>query len=588
VLEHRWPVARAAAVAAVVALVCGTAATCAFDRDPPAGEPRRGGTLELIGKDDVDHLDTAGAYSTWSYTLLRALTRQLVSYRTTANHGGQTEVVADLAESVPVPQDGGLTYTFTLRDGVRWDTVPSRQITAADVVRGFERLCNPVVRVGAPGYFLPVIKGMEQFCDRFAEVEPEAPAIRAYIDAHQVEGITALDERTVRFTLVRPTVDFLHILALPFASPVPAEALSYLLDSPEFRAHVVASGPYRIERYAPRQQYVLARNPAWDPKTDPIRAANVERIRITLGADEGPVQQQIEAGRADMQWDTEVPAADIPRLRKDPRLQLVEDGCTDPFLVMNMNSKTAGAALGKLDVRRALNYAVDKMAIIDIAGGPAVQQPLHQILTPAIKGFQRYNLYPTTDDRGDPARARRLLAQAGYPDGLTLTFLYRNQGKHPAYARQFQADLGKAGIRLKLKATTASSFYVQFLQNPDARARSEWDLAAPGWCPDWHGNAARSFFGSLLDGRRVGEGSTNFAGYANAQVNALIDRALQARNEDEAARLWAEADARVMSDAPWVPITYGKIATFHSARVRNFVFFPFGNNGDITNVWLAR
>jgi peptide/nickel transport system substrate-binding protein len=586
----RWRAARTAGVALALALASAMGAACA-PGDSDEGEPRRGGTLEVIGKSDVDHLDTAGAYTTWSHSLLRALTRQLVSYRTTTDHAAQTTPVADLAEAVPTPGDGGRTYTFTIREGARWDTPTPRQITAADVVRGVERLCNPVVPVGAPAYFVDVIVGMDKFCKEFARVRPDAKAIKDFVDAKKVEGITALDERTVRFTLVRPTVDFLHILALPFATPVPVEAMQYLPDSPEFRANFVSSGPYRIERYTPRQQYLLTRNPAWQRRTDPIRAAYVDRIRVTLGADEGPVQQQLERGTADMQWDTEVPTAAIPRLEggKDERLQLVDNGCTDPYVVMNLQSKAAGGALNKVDVRRAINYAVNKRAIIDLAGGLTVQRPLHQILTPAIKGFQRYDHYPTAEDQGDPAKARALLSQAGYPDGITLTFLYRNAGKHPAYARRFQTDLAKAGIRLKLKEAAPSSFYVQFLQNPDARERGEWDLAAPGWCPDWHGNAARSFFGSLLDGRQARQlGSANFSGYSNPEVNALIDRALRAQSENEAAKIWAEADRRVMLDAPWVPITYGKTATFHSSRVRNFIYFPFANNGDFTTVWLAR
>ena len=125
-----------------------------------ASEGRRGGILILAGQGDVDHLDTASGYYTATYTLERAFTRQLVTYPADQDFDRANEIVADLATEVPTEDNGGIsadgmTYTFTIRDGTRWNTSPPRQVTAEDFVRGFERLCNPASPVRNPACAAP-------------------------------------------------------------------------------------------------------------------------------------------------------------------------------------------------------------------------------------------------------------------------------------------------------------------------------------------------------------------------------------------------------------------------------------------------
>jgi peptide/nickel transport system substrate-binding protein len=567
------------------------AAGCTGGGPSGTGGPatHRGGTLTIVGSGDVDHLDTAGASQDPAYLLHRAITRQLVQYPTTGDLQLAAQVAPDLAERVPSPADGGRSYTVTLRDGVRWDTSPPRQIAAEDVVRGFERLCHPGRPVDAPRYFEGLIAGMSQFCAGFATVPVEAAAIRKYLSAHDVSGLRVVDSRTVRITLERPAVDFVHLLALPAASPVPEEALRFLPDSLEFRRHYVASGPYRIAEYTPNEGFTLERNPAWAAQTDPLRRAYVDRIEIVQGSDEGVVQERLEAGSADLAWDVTVPVGEVARLQaaRDPKLTLVPDGGSDPFLAVNLDSPTSAGALGKVLVRQALNYAVDKQALAELYGGPALRRPIGQALAPPVFGHRRHDRYGTPGDRGDAAQARRLLAQAGYPDGLRLTLVYRDAGRHPLVAEALAAALGRAGVRLELRPVGPAAFYASFLRSAAATARGDWDLAVAGWGPDWYGAAARSVFVPLFDGRACGPGSANFACYDDAAVNRLIDRALEAPSLAEAARIWAEADAAVMADAPFVPLLTGRTPVYHSARVRDAVVQPFFTNYDPVNLWLA-
>ena len=578
-----------------VALVAGlalTAAACGGSSDGGTGDATddkavKGGHLKILGGGDIDHMDTAAAYYTVSYSLLRAISRQLLSYPNTADTDKAHEVVPDMATEMPKVSDDGLTYTLTIKDGVQWDTTPPRQVTGADAARGFKRLCNPVQPTGAMGYFSGVIEGMKEFCEPFAKVPATIPAIKDYVEKNEISGIKA-EGNTLTIKLVQPAGDFVNILALPFSSPSPVEMLDYLPDSPQFRQAFISDGPYKVAKYVAEKNIELVRNPAWKSDTDKLRAANVDTISITQGSDEGPVFQQLQAGTADMSWDTYVPTANIPQLKaaKDPNLALVANGSTNPYISINMLSPNQGGALKKLEVRQALNYAVNKKAIIQVLGGPDINEPLGQILTPPILGYEKFDPYATPDSAGDPAKAKELLAKAGYPNGLELIYLYRNKGKAPAIAATMQAELAKSGIKLKLKQVPSADFYTQHLQKPSATKSGDWDLAAPGWNPDWQGNAARSFFVPLLDGRQCGEGSTNYNCYNNPEVNKLIDQALAEADLDKAKDLWHEADVKTMADAPWVPVTTGKNPLYHGSRVGNWIYFDFANNGDMTNVYL--
>jgi ABC-type transport system substrate-binding protein len=581
------PATAGVAALALLAAACG-GSSGGTGTAGTGGKVVEGGHLTLLGGGDIDHLDTASAYYSVTYSLLRAVSRQLVSYPTDPDPTKARQVVADMATALPKISADGKTYTMTIRDGVQWNARSgARQVTGADAVRGFKRLCNPVEPTGAPGYFVGVIAGMKEFCDPFAKVPANVAAIKAYVEGHEISGVSATGN-TITIKLVQPAGDFVNILALPFSSPAPVESLDALPDSPQARQSFVSDGPYTIAKYVPEKSFELVRNPAWKKSTDPLRAAHVNTISIVEGSDEGPVQQQLQAGTADMSWDTFVPTAQIPSLRaaKDPRLALVDNGAINPYITINLQSPNAGGALKKLQVRQAINYATNKKAVVQVLGGPDVYSPTGQVLTPTLLGYKKIDPFATPDSAGDPVKAKQLLAAAGYPNGLDLIYLFRNKGKAPAIASTMQAELKKAGIRLKLKVVPNADFYTQHLSKPKATSAGDWDLAAPGWNPDWQGNGARSFLVPLLDGRLYGEGSTNYNDYNSPVVNALIDKALAEKDLTKVADLWHQADEKVMADAPWVPVATGKNPLFHGTRVQNWVYFDFANNGDITNVWL--
>jgi peptide/nickel transport system substrate-binding protein len=570
-----------------------TAAACGGSSGGGTGTPtdtsgaKKGGALKLLGAGDLDHMDPASAYYQTSNTLLRAVTRQLLALPATHDEKAAVTPVADLATENAAPTDGGKTYTFTIRDGAKWDTTPPRQITGADAERGFKRLCNPVQPSGGIGYYVGVIVGMKEFCDPFAKVAPSAKAIGAYVEGHKISGITSTGN-TITIKLIQPAGDFVNILALPFSSPMPIEMNAYIPDDPSFRTHFVSDGPYKITKYVAEKDIELVRNPAWDAKSDPVRKGWVDTISIVQGSDEAPIQQQLQAGTADMSWDTNVPVANIPTLlsTKDPNAVKIGGGRVD-YMVFNLLSPNNKGAMGNLKVRQAIEYAVNKKAVIQVLGGPTLYTCTYNVLSPPITGYKKLDTYSTgADCPGDPAKAKSMLAAAGFPNGITLKYVFRNKGKAPAIAATMQAELKKAGITLKLKQVNPADFYTQHLSHLPAIKSGDWDLAVPGWSPDWAGNAARSFFVPLLDGRLFAEGTTNYGDYNNPAVNALADQALAAPSVDKAAELWAQVDKKTMDDAPWVPIDYGFAVRYFSKKIDGCFILPgFSDNCDVTNVW---
>ncbi|POM22244.1 Oligopeptide-binding protein OppA precursor [Actinomadura rubteroloni] len=553
-----------------------------------------GGTLKVVGSADVDHLDTSSGYTTVSSLLTRQFARALFSFRGSDTFEEAIKVRPDVAADLPTQQNGGIsadgrTYTIKLRQGVRWNTQPPREVTAADFVRGIKRICNPAKPSGGMAYYTETIQGLSAYCDGYGKVDAKDPkAMAAYQNGHDVAGLTARDDKTLVVKLTSPASDFTNILGLQFAAAAPAEYDRYVPDSPQFRTHTISDGPYQITSYTPNKQYVLDRNPAWSAQTDQLRAQKPQRIQITMGQDSPDVvQQQMEQGSADLSWDQTVPTSKIPSLKGNANFKIMDGSTSNPYLVFNTLSPNNGGALGKAQVRQAIQYAIDKTALVQIYGGPDVSEVLNQVIPPRSVGYQQFNLYPTPGNGGDPNKCKQALAAAGYPNGITLKFPYRVSSNHPKIAQSVQANLKACGITANLTPDTNGTFYNTTLVTPADAKAGKWDIAGPGWIPDWYGNNGRTNIVPLFDGRHYGPNSTDYGGYDNPKVNQLIDRALEAKDAGAAAGFWAAADKLIMQDAAVVPFMNQKYPIFHSSRAKNTLYLPMYQGFDFGQVGLS-
>jgi len=555
------------------------------------GPAVKGGTLNMLGSGDVDYMDPNVSYYSIGYLVLRLWSRQMFTYP--AVEGQTTEAVPDLATELPTTDNGGIsqdgkTVTITLRKGAKWNTSPAREVTADDVVRGVKRTCNPVQPFGGIPDFATLIEGYQDFCDAFAKVPANAAAIKKYVEGNDLPGVVAKDPSTVVFTLTHPASFFVDMLTMPAFSPAPIEVLDYLPGSQDLGQNQISDGPYQIDNWSPTKQITLSRNPAWDASTDPVRKAYVDKVVIDETITQDSTQQQLQTGTpsADMEFNNFPPPSQLPGLiaANDPQLNLGETSSSNPYIVFNTVSPNNGGAMGKPEVRQALEYALDRSHIIQVLGGPKINPPLTHVVPSGLVGSKDIDLYPH-----DTAKAKQMLQQAGVAN-MTLKFLYRpdSEGSRKSF-QAAQQDLADIGIKVQGVPSPSADFYTKYLQVPSVAQRGVWDLGLAGWGSDWYGDAAVSYFGPLFSGKPsfppIG---SNYGFYENPTTNDLINRASSAKTESEAAQLWQQADQQVMEDAAFFPITQPVQANYRAEQVHNAVYVEAFQNFDPANVWLSK
>lgn len=567
----RFTVIRRLAIALLVTLV---AAACASGSTTTsnAANPAKGGTLHITDGDDVDFLDTADAYSPVSWALERVYARTLYAYQSSTDTTKAGTPVPDLAAGPPKVSADGTSYTFTLRQGIKWAPPVNRVVTAQDFVYGLTRMFDNTTPSSGQPYAL-LIAGTDDFASG---------------KTNTISGMRAVDDHTLQITLKQAAGDFLSILSMGFFAPVPQEEASKYPVGNAYSLHVVASGPYMLDNYTPGKSITFVRNPNWDPSNDPLRKAWVDRIEVTEGATADAATQAIQRGDADLSLNLDPPVAALTQLSTDPTLKnqftVKPNGCVE-YMPLNVNP--AAGAISNVKVRQAINYALDKQSLRRTRGGPLAGNITSQILPSTQFGYQKYNLYPSTNDQGDVGKAKQLLTEAGYPNGLTLNYVGSSSGYGPDFTTAVQASLARAGITLNIKTFQGFNVYYDSLLFPAKRV--EHQIADAEWCPDYPGDGARSWFLPLFYTKSIlPAANNNMAEYSNPTVDAKIDAALAEQNNAKRAADWTELDKMIMQDAPWAPWLEANEPFLWSAHLRNWVYSPWHHNADLTNVWIAK
>ena len=602
-LRKSWAATSVVGAAALALAACGTSTTSSSS----SGKPVFGGTLNVIASAGQDHFDTVSAYGTWDYMFERVYARQLVAYPS-ANYnkagdpGWKTDTtpVADVATQIPTVANGGitdngLTYTFHIKPGVDWQN--GRQVTSQDFEREYKAFGNPVSPVGNSGYFLSTIAGFSQYFNAetaYFAVKSHAPTaanIANYQTTHSISGITTPDSSTIVFHLTQAASDFIYILAMPFNSARPMEYDSYVPDSAQFRAHLMSDGPYKLSSYTPGKQVVWVRNTAWKQSTDSVRHQYVAKVVDTLGVSDATTQvDEIKAGTQDLEQDVPFPPQLIATYLHNPEFKVWAQSDTNPYIVFNLQSPDANHAMGKLAVRQAAEFTVNKAAIQKLYGGPAVATVMNTAIPQGNLGYSPINLYNTAGNQGDPAKCKTMLAAAGYPSGMTLTDLYLNDSVATALFQSVQASFAACGIHLTAKPEPISSYYVDLGNAPQNNKPNQWDVAQPAWFPDWYGPNGRTtvqpFFGTDCALNTI-----NYGCFSNKTLDGTITQALAASSLQTAAPLWHQVDLIAQQNAVIIPVIDQGIANFTSSRVHSpgspvVLWNPNIGDPDITNLYI--
>jgi peptide/nickel transport system substrate-binding protein len=578
-----------------------------------------GGTVNIVANSGPDHMDTVPAYYTPDYMLERIYTRQLVAYQSvpytsTSSAGWKTDTTptADIATQVPTTANGGITgggkvYTFHIKPGVDWDTTPARQVTADDFVREFKAFFNPVSPVGNADYYTSTIAGLQQYDNAetsyFANTKahpPTAANIANFQNSHNISGIKAINATTLQFTLTEPSADFIDMLAMPFASARPVEYDSYVPNSLQLDQHLVSDGPYSVSSYVSGKSITFVKNPAWKQSTDDIRHQYVSKMVVTINGSSAETQlADIQAGSQDLSNDENINPASIPSLMAahQSNFQIWPWSSTYPYLVFNLRSPNQGGAVNKPLVRQAMEYGLDKVAVVKSVGGPAVASVINTVIPPGNTGYVNYNLYPDNNGQGNVAMCKSDLKKAGFPNGIKLTLLYLNDSPGTRTFEAVQASLAQCGITVSGKGEPGSTYFVDLGNAPENNKPGTFDMALANWIPDWYGDNGRTVIQALFAGPNCVINTVNYGCYDSPVVNGLIKQAEAAPTAAQAGTFWHQADVQIMKDAAIVPIESQNSPQIASKRVRGVLpdgttyqtslWNPNIGNPDLGNIWLA-
>jgi peptide/nickel transport system substrate-binding protein len=536
-------------ITALLAAGCGGSAKKKTSSSEGGGA---GGTLMTVAKGAPSGSpDPQINYTLQEWQLLIITHDGLLAFKRTSGSEG-TKIVADLATEVPKPQNGGKTYVFHIRKGIKY--ADGTTLKASDVTRTMERMF--AVHGPTAGSFYNVIVG--------ADACLKTPAT-----CDLSKGVVANDaDSTVTFHLTKGDPEFFDKLAVPFAFILPPST-----PMKEVQIPPPGTGPYKFTEYNTNKQIKLVRNTyfkEWSKDAQPKGNPDVIIQKFGLGP-EAQVTQ-VENGQADWMFDN-VPADRLSELSNKYADQVHINPLT---AVWYFAFNTRIPPFNNLKARQAVNYATDRNALVKIYGGPKLAQPTCQILPPKFPGYEAYCPYTKNPSANkwsapDMAKAQQLIAASG-TKGAKVKVTTDTVDTDKSLGLYFVSLLNKLGYKASLQALSPDIQY-PYCQNSKNKVQFCWS----SWYQDYP--AASDFLNVLLGcGSFVpnSNASPNIAAFCDKKIQAQMNAALQQGITDPegANKKWAAVDKAVTDQAPWVSMLTPKYLDFIAKRVKGYQFSP--------------
>lgn len=587
-------------MAGAIASACGSSPPTGAGTSTTVGKVATGGTYRtaVTSFGLTDNLDPTGEYqSGFAWEIYAASIRTLVSYYRISGPAG-TVVYPDLATAMPTVTDGGLTYTFHLRVGIRFAPPVSRAITSKDILFAFQRINDASLAAQYGFYFDGVIKGMTG----------KATSMTA-----PISGIDTPDASTIIFHLTAPTGDFLYRLALPATGPIPAEVGKCFPKAGAYGRDYISSGPYMlkgsgsldisscsgmtaISGFDPTSHIDLVRNPDYSSSTDnpAMRANYLNGVDIALDSNLSDIFNKVQQGQLDGAMFNAPPAVVVHNYQTSSSLT--------PYLhstpILWFESITMNLALppfNDVHVRKAVAYVIDHAAIINALGGTTIAQVATHLFPPVMvegKLTSAYNPYASTGEHGDVAKAQAEMKMSTYDpkqDGKCDVAACKNiifidaQGQFTAIDPIVQEDLAKIGIDIVPRDLETGAAFTSI-----ETVKNEVPMSALGGgyadYADGYGFTASSFASGAL----AATGCCNYSwvGLMKAQakslgipypsngvpsVDSFINRC-EALAGDTRVNCWVDFDKNMMENVvAWVPYMWGNYVDITAPDVTKYV-----------------
>jgi YVTN family beta-propeller protein len=498
----------------------------------PSGGPHRGGTLRVLWTTrSLESVDPAIAYDVLSWDVLQLAHDGLTAFKHVPGSAG-AQLVPNLATSLPAPVDAGRTYTFELREGVRYSS--GERVQPTDFRRALERL----------------FKSRSDAASLYTSVTGARACVRRPIGCSLSAGVIANDDAgTVTFHLSEPDVELPNKLALPPAAPVP--------DGSSTRGQpsrpVPGTGPYKIASYVRGRHLRLVRNPHFREWSRVARPDGyVDEIFIALGISERQQVRDVVRGNADVAY------APLTEHLASLRSRYADRVHSNPgpglwYLSLNENTEP----FDDVRVRRALNHAVDRSTIARSLGGSFGAAATCQVLPPGFPGHRPYCPYAH-----DLEKARRLVAASG-TEGVRVVVW--TSPLAAALTSRVVAALRRLGYRARLRLVQEDEPWI------NARPRRVVVQAAQeAWAADYPAASA------MVQPFRCAYRTPNLPTFCDEAVERTIDRALELQTLDSQAAndLWERVDKMIVNRAAAVPLANPRRVDFLAERVGNYQYHP--------------
>lgn len=454
------------------------------------------------------------------------------------------KVAPALAEKWEVSANG-LTYTFHLRPNVAFQTTdyfkPTRTLNADDVVFTFDRMldeANPWHKVAGPNGF------------------PHAQSMGL---VKLVKAIKKVDDHTVQFELNEPNATFLPMLTMGFASIYSAEYADQLLKAgkqADINAKPIGTGPFVLKSYTKDAVIRYDANPSyWGPKP------KVERLIYAITPDPSVRMQKVKANECQIALSPK--PSDVLQAKDDKSLAVVQ---TPAFMTAFVALNTQHKPLDDERVRQAINMAFDRATYLKVVFDNTAAPAVNPYPTNTWSYDKAIASYPY-----DPAKAKTLLAQAGYPNGFSTTIWLRPQGsvlnpKPKAGAELLQADLAKIGVKAEVKVIEWGELIKQAKQG-------QHDMLFMGWAGD--NGDPDNYLTPLFSCNGVKSG-INFARYCDPKLDKLIADGRATADQTARSKDYEAAQKIIHDEALWIPLGYPTASAITRSSVTGYQVSAFG------------
>lgn len=534
--------------------------------DPTAKGPapevegaKKGGTLTVSYNTTPANFDPSDQFYQDTAVIFSLSHRALTTF---TMKDGKMVLVPDLAEDLGTASEDGLTWTFKLKDGIKYED--GTEVKAADIVHAAKRSFDPDLAANGPTYQREFFKGGDTYQGPFKGDK-------------NWDGVSAPDDKTVVFKLAKRFETLPYFVSFNQFTPIPESKDT----KGEYQRHPLATGPYMFDQYIPGTSLSMKRNPNWDPNTDPARNAYPDAFKFNFGQDIIKTQTAILASNGDdattLNWDA-IDSSLVPQIEGDKKAQF-EEGPSSCVFMINFDA----TKIKDINVRKAIGVAWPFESIHKAAGETSHSfTPASTVIPPQIAGrldytFENFN----GQGDGDPAKAKEMLKAAG-AEGFELSYYYTNDD-----------DTAQKVNQVRKQALEAAGFKVNDIGAPAKERRAivgkpngKYNMlqSPAGWCFDWP--SADSIIPPTFGTTALSQGGTTFGNTSSPEIDSEIKRILQLPIEEQGAE-WGKMDKLLTEKYFYaMPAYYDKGNSVFGTKVKNVMNNPNKGMPEITKIWI--